>query len=145
VFTQPNRLYEGYLQKLDFLNERLKQAGRNNVTQASQRYQQVDQQLRQQTPIHQVRQAQTQLTNLQQRLNRSTQLMMQRKRQQLAQTVQSLDLLSPLKIMGRGYAFVTADEQVVHGVSQLQPEQTVAIHMADGEAQAQITKIDGGK
>jgi len=145
VFTQPNRLYEGYLQKLDFLNERLKQAGHNNVTQATQRYQQLNQQLLQRTPVHQVRQAQTQLTNLQQRLNRSTQLIMQRKQQQLAQTVQSLDLLSPLKIMGRGYAFVTADEQVVHGVSQLQPEQTVAIHMADGEAQAQITKIDGGK
>ncbi|KLD58537.1 hypothetical protein WP50_25500 [Lactiplantibacillus plantarum] len=70
---------------------------------------------------------------------------MRQKRQQLTQTVQSLDLLSPLKIMTRGYAFVTADEQVVHGVKQLQPEQTVAIHMADGEAQAQITKIDGGK
>lgn len=145
VFTQPNRLYEGYLQKLDFLNERLKQAGQNNVNLASQHYQRAFQQLRQQTPIHQVRQAQTQLLNLQQRLNRGTQLVVQQKRQQLTQTVQSLDLLSPLKIMTRGYAFVTADEQVVHGVKQLQPEQTVAIHMADGEAQAQITKIDGGK
>ncbi|MBO2706226.1 exodeoxyribonuclease VII large subunit [Lactiplantibacillus plantarum] len=145
VFTQPNRLYEGYLQKLDFLNERLKQAGQNNFNLASQHYQRVFQQLRQQTPIHQVRQAQTQLLNLQQRLNRGTQLVVRQKRQQLTQTVQSLDLLSPLKIMTRGYAFVTADEQVVHGVKQLQPEQTVAIHMADGEAQAQITKIDGGK
>nr|WP_114788155.1 exodeoxyribonuclease VII large subunit [Lactiplantibacillus plantarum] len=145
VFTQPNRLYEGYLQKLDFLNERLKQAGQNNFNLASQHYQRVVQQLRQQTPIHQVRQVQTQLLNLQQRLNRGTQLVVRQKRQQLTQTVQSLDLLSPLKIMTRGYAFVTADEQVVHGVKQLQPEQTVAIHMADGEAQAQITKIDGGK
>ncbi|ARW13830.1 exodeoxyribonuclease VII large subunit [Lactiplantibacillus plantarum] len=145
VFTQPNRLYEGYLQKLDFLNERLKHAGQNNFNLASQRYQRVFQQLRQQTPIHQVRQAQTQLLNLQQRLNRGTQLVVRQKRQQLTQTFQSLDLLSPLKIMTRGYAFVTADEQVVHGVKQLQPEQTVAIHMADGEAQAQITKIDGGK
>ena len=113
--------------------------------QGSQHYQRVFQQLRQQTPIHQVRQAQTQLLNLQQRLNRGTQLVVRQKRQQLTQTVQSLDLLSPLKIMTHGYAFVTADEQVVHGVKQLQPEQTVAIHMADGEAQAQITKIDGGK
>ncbi len=64
--------------------------------------------------------------SLQQRLNRGTQLVVQQKRQQLTQTVQSLDLLSPLKIMTRGYAFVTADEQVVHGVKQLQPEQTVA-------------------
>ena len=145
VFTQPNRLYEGYMQKLDFLNERLKQAGQNNLNTASQRYQRVFQQLRQRTPIHQVRQAQTQLTNLQQRLNRGTQLVIQQKRQHLTQAVQSLDLLSPLKIMTRGYAFVTADEQVVHGVNQLQPKQTVAIHMADGEAQAQVTKIDGGK
>ncbi|MBO9164218.1 exodeoxyribonuclease VII large subunit [Lactiplantibacillus pentosus] len=145
VFTQPNRLYEGYLQKLDFLNERLKQAGQNQLNVANQQYQRVFQQLRQQTPIHQVRQAQTQLTNLEQRLNRSTQLVLRQKRQQLTQTVQSLDLLSPLKIMTRGYAFVTADDQVIHGVKQLQPQQTVTIHMTDGEAEAQVTKIDGGK
>lgn len=145
VFTQPNRLYEGYLQKLDFLNERLKQAGQNQLNVANQQYQRVFQQLRQQTPIHQVRQAQTQLANLEQRLNRSTQLVLRQKRQQLTQTVQSLDLLSPLKIMTRGYAFVTADDQVIHGVKQLQPKQTVTIHMTDGEAEAQVTKIDGGK
>lgn len=145
VFTQPNRLYEGYLQKLDFLNERLKQAGQNQLNVANQQYQRVFQQLRQQTPIHQVRQAQTQLANLEQRLNRSTQLVLRQKRQQLTQTVQSLDLLSPLKIMTRGYAFVTADDQVIHGVKQLQPQQTVTIHMTDGEAEAQVTKIDGGK
>ncbi|WP_159257744.1 exodeoxyribonuclease VII large subunit [Lactiplantibacillus pentosus] len=145
VFTQPNRLYEGYLQKLDFLNERLKQAGQNQLNVANQQYQRVFQQLRQQTPIHQVRQAQTQLANLKQRLNRSTQLVLRQKRQQLTQTVQSLDLLSPLKIMTRGYAFVTADDQVIHGVKQLQPQQTVTIHMTDGEAEAQVTKIDGGK
>nr|WP_225432529.1 MULTISPECIES: exodeoxyribonuclease VII large subunit [Lactiplantibacillus] len=145
VFTQPNRLYEGYLQKLDFLNERLKQAGQNQLNVANQQYQRVFQQLRQQTPIHQVRQAQTQLANLEQRLNRSTQLVLRQKRQQLTQTVQSLDLLSPLKIMTRGYAFVTAEDQVIHGVKQLQPQQTVTIHMTDGEAEAQVTKIDGGK
>lgn len=145
VFTQPNRLYEGYLQKLDFLNERLKQAGQNQLNIANQQYQRVFQQLRQQTPIHQVRQAQTQLANLEQRLNRSTQLVLRQKRQQLTQTVQSLDLLSPLKIMTSGYAFVTAEDQVIHGVKQLQPQQTVTIHMTDGEAEAQVTKIDGGK
>ncbi|MCS8603868.1 exodeoxyribonuclease VII large subunit [Lactiplantibacillus pentosus] len=145
VFTQPNRLYEGYLQKLDFLNERLKQAGQNQLNVANQQYQRVFQQLRQQTPIHQVRQAQTQLANLEQRLNRSTQLVLRQKRQQLTQTVRSLDLLSPLKIMTRGYAFVTAEDQVIHGVKQLQPQQTVTIHMTDGEAEAQVTKIDGGK
>ncbi|MFB9770577.1 exodeoxyribonuclease VII large subunit [Lactiplantibacillus modestisalitolerans] len=145
VFTQPNRLYEGYLQKLDQLTQRLKQAGQVQVNQAELQVQRVTQGLIQQTPVHQVRQAQTQLANLQQRLNRSAQLVTQQKRQQLAQAVQSLDLLSPLKIMGRGYAFVTDGEQVVHGVEQLQVQQAVTIHMADGQAQAQITKIDGGK
>lgn len=144
VFTQPNRLYEGYLQKLDFLNERLKQAGQNQVNQATQQQLRLTQRLERQTPIHQVRQAETELANLQRRLNHGAQQILQQKRQQMMQTVQSLDLLSPLKIMGRGYAFVTADDAVVHTVSQLQPTQDVTVHFADGEAQAQITKIDGG-
>ncbi|AVK62926.1 exodeoxyribonuclease VII large subunit [Lactobacillus sp. CBA3606] len=145
VFTQPNRLYEGYLQKLDFLSERLKQAGQQTISQSQQRYQQMVQRLTQQTPIHRVRQAQTQLTNLQQRLTRATQQVMVTKRQQLARTTQSLDLLSPLKIMGRGYAFVTEQNQIVRSTEQLKPAQTVAIHFADGEATAQITEVNGGK
>jgi len=145
VFTQPNRLYEGYLQKLDFLNERLKQAGQQNVAQAQQQAQRVVQRLAQQTPIHRVRQAQTQLTNLQQRLNRGTTLLMNAKQQQLARAIQSLDLLSPLKIMGRGYAFVTHDDQIVRSATTLAPDQTVQIHLADGQATAKISKVDGGK
>ncbi|BDZ30783.1 exodeoxyribonuclease VII large subunit [Lactiplantibacillus sp. WILCCON 0030] len=144
VFTQPSRLYEGYVQKLDFLSERLKQAGRQRLTQSQQQYQRLAQRLGQQTPIHRVRQAQTQLTNLQQRLQRGVQLVVTAKEQQLTRTIQSLDLLSPLKIMGRGYAFVTHEDQIVRSVHQVAPSQTVAVHFADGEAEAQITKIDGG-
>ncbi|CAM3102728.1 exodeoxyribonuclease VII large subunit [Lactiplantibacillus plajomi] len=145
VFTQPTRLYEGYLQKLDFLNERLKQAEVANVNRASQQAQRLTQRLMQRNPVHQVRQVETQVTNLTSRLQRGTNLVMRQKRQRLAQVVQSLDLLSPLKIMGRGYAFVTAEQQVVHSIKQLQPHQNVAVHLADGEAQAEIMSTDGGK
>lgn len=145
VFMQPNRLYEGYVQKLDFLTERLQQAGSQRLVQSQQQYQRLAQRLGQQTPIHRVRQAQTQLTNLQQRLQRGTQLVLTTKAQQLNRTIQSLDLLSPLKIIGRGYAFVTHDDQIVRSIKQVAEKQTVAVHFADGEAQAQITKIDGGK
>ena len=146
VFTQPNRLYEGYLQKLDFLMERLKQAGSQNVQQATQQSQRLTQRLAQQTPIHRVRQAETQVTNLQQRLQRGAQQVLTAKQQQFARAAQSLDLLSPLKIMGRGYAFVTTppDDKIVRSAQQLAPDATVQIHLADGQATAKITKVDGG-
>ncbi len=44
---------------------------------------------------------------------------MKQQQQRFAQAVQSLDLLSPLKIMGRGYSYTTLNDQVVKSVSEL--------------------------
>ena len=47
------------------------------------------------------------------RLEEKIQQYMKQQQQRFAQAVQSLDLLSPLKIMGRGYSYTTLNDQVV--------------------------------
>lgn len=44
---------------------------------------------------------------------------MKQQQQRFAQAVQSLDLLSPLKIMGRGYSYTTLNDQVVKSVTEI--------------------------
>ena len=57
------------------------------------------------------------------------------------QALVSLDLLSPLKTMQRGFSYTTVDEQVVKSVEQLAPNQVITVHYADGTIQAQVQSI----
>ena len=50
-------------------------------------------------------------------------------------------MLSPLKVMGRGFSYVTKEEQVVKQVSQLEVGTAVDLHLRDGQAKATITQI----
>ena len=58
-----------------------------------------------------------------------------------ANTVQSLDLLSPLKIMSRGYTFTTKEQQVLKSKDQVALGDQVTVHFADGQVKAQVTEL----
>ena len=74
-------------------------------------------------------------------LQHQMQLLFQKKVQDFNQALVSLDLLSPLKTMQRGFSYTTVDEQVVKSVKQLAPNQEITIHYADGTIQAQVQSI----
>ena len=65
--------------------------------------------------------------------------------QRLAELVQSLDYLSPLKIMGRGYSYVTSKQKVVADVNQLHAGDQVVMHLTNGQANATIKSIQPDK
>ena len=62
------------------------------------------------------------------------------KQEHVGQLINGLDYLSPLKIMGRGYSYVTQDDHVVRSVQQLQPGPAM-VHLSDGTASAEIKTI----
>ena len=61
--------------------------------------------------------------------------------QRLVKATAALDMLSPLRVMGRGFSYVTADEKT----SDLSVGSEIKLHLSDGSAKAKITKIDGMK
>ena len=67
------------------------------------------------------------------------------KTKQFTSAVQQLDLLSPLKIMGRGYSYTTKEDRVVKTVTELQPADQLTIHYADGTVQANVETITAKK
>ena len=69
---------------------------------------------------------------------------MKQQQQRFAQAVQSLDLLSPLKIMGRGYSYTTLNDQVVK-VSPRFIKDLLTIHYQDGIVKGQVQEIDKGE
>lgn len=115
IFQQPDRLYVGYNQRVDQLSQRL-------IQQMQQR----------------LVTAQHQLDNLTQRQRQLRQTLLQAPREKVQLLTAKLDLMSPLKILTRGYVVLSKADQVVRHVDELQPEDKVTVCLADGQATAKI-------
>ena len=115
IFQQPDRLYVGYNQRVDQLSQRLSQQMQQRLV----------------TTQHQ-------LDNLTQRQRQLRQTLLQAPREKVQLLTAKLDLISPLKILTRGYVVLSKADQVVRHVDELQPEDKVTVRLADGQATAKI-------
>jgi exodeoxyribonuclease VII large subunit len=141
IFQQPQRLYENYTQKVDQLSQQLVQLEQQTFLRLHNQVQTVTGQLMNQSPLHRVKQDQQLVSQLNKQLQTGMVNNYQRRQEQVQSLIRQLDSLSPLKIMGRGYSYVTKDQRVVSQAKQLTAGQHVQLHFADGQADAEITKI----
>lgn len=145
VFLQPERLYEGYLQKLDSLNLKLRQAFREDQTRKQRHLQTVTERLLNVSPKERLSFITQQRQQLEKDLTNAITNYLRRKEQRLVQATNSLDMLSPLRVMGRGFSYVTVEDKIVKKATDLKVGETVKLHLADGSAQAKVTKVIEGK
>lgn len=141
VLRQPERLYEAQAIKLDQLTQRLLQSTQNRLFEEEKKVMQLDHNLRQFNPKNKVNELMQQQNYLQERLEKSIYHLLQQKQQVFQNTVQSLDLLSPLKIMGRGYSYTTKDDSVIKSVTEIVVDDTLVVHYQDGLATAKVKSI----
>ncbi len=77
-------------------------------------------------------------------LSRTVERDLARRRQQFSSRVAALESLSPLGVLGRGYALATRGTisgPIVDDVAQLQPGETLYIRVARGAAEAVVTRL----
>lgn len=141
VFKQPDRLYEGQTIKLDRITQRFIQSMETVYHQKQRTAQEIIAQFRQQTPQGQIREGQQELKYLTQSLHDRMEQYMKEREKQFTSAVQQLDLLSPLKIMGRGYSYTTKEQQVIKSVNELKLKEKIQIHYVDGIVDTVIEKI----
>lgn len=68
------------------------------------------------------------------------------KRQRLTLAMEKMELLSPVRVLRRGYGIVSAsDGDVIRSIRQVRPEENVEIMLADGRFAAQVTEIRKGE
>lgn len=141
VFSNPQRLYDGYMQRADLAAERLTNAMQQRVTSANNRYQLATRGL----PLLQYRQQVLQLEKhinvTQRQLMQATSQIVKDKQQQVAKQMQALDLVSPLNILSRGYALATKDNQVIKSISNINMDDEITLRINDGILSAKVTDI----
>ncbi|USS87558.1 exodeoxyribonuclease VII large subunit [Fructilactobacillus hinvesii] len=146
VFQQPQRLYETYIQQRDQLTERLQQEMQRIVTEQQNRLALASSNLTANSPHNLIQQERRELNYQRQNLEQAMTAQLQQQQEQLRANVSALDHLSPLKIMSRGYSLVhNQQQQLIKSVQQVQPGEQVTIAFSDGNATADITKIQPAK
>ncbi|MBL1227849.1 exodeoxyribonuclease VII large subunit [Enterococcus sp. BWB1-3] len=145
VFLQPDRLYEGQAVKLDKMMQRLNQGMQAIYHERYQVSQQIISRLVQQNPTGRIREARQQVNFMSQRLTDRKDNYMSNQQKRLISAIQQLDLLSPLKIMGRGYSYTTKNEIVVKSAEELSVNDKLTIHYVDGEVTAVIDSVELNK
>lgn len=120
------RMEQAEIQKLARLRQQLDRLAKSRVMTRPDGY-------LQQHELH--------LEMLRQRLEHAGQVSLQKNVQRFRQAAAKLDALSPLKVLGRGYAMTTKKERVVRSVEQLTVGDTVTVSLSDGTAQCRVENL----
>lgn len=140
VFRQPQRLYEGYTQNVDLLTEQLARLTQDKVGRLQQALQINLVQLQAKNPRSLVQQSEETLEQTTKQLQQQMNRYMETQKQRLDYGIQSLDHLSPLKIMHRGYSYVLKDEQIIKDAESVQKGDVIDIHLSKGRIKAEVTE-----
>lgn len=82
------------------------------------------------------------LTMLQHRLEGSQRGLLQKKKQQYASVAAAMDAMSPLKVLGRGYAIAMKNGAVVQSAAALQCGDATSLQLRDGVANCRVESIE---
>ncbi|MGY0180583.1 exodeoxyribonuclease VII large subunit [Lactococcus garvieae] len=116
VFRQPERLYDGHIQKIDHLTGRLQNLTENKLNREKHRYEMDSGKL---VPAFSK--------------------IYEQKKNQVDSLVQALLLMDISKIKARGFSVVTAnDGKIIKSINDVQAEDIVNIDLSDGTVRAEI-------
>ena len=124
---------------------RLEQAGTRKLQNLRQQVQRFAESRVMRRPESYLQQQELYLEMLRQRLEHSGQAVLQRNVQRFQRTAAKLDALSPLKVLGRGYAMAELEGVVVRSVEQLTSGDVVEVTLADGTAQCTVETVQRRK
>lgn len=141
IFRQPERLYDGYLQRLDQLQLRLKQSLRTRISDSQQIVQARTHQLVQLSPVTKIQRYQDRLGQLDKLLRSQMALVYDAKVAEVKRLSEALLMLDTSRIVARGYAIVKKEESVVDSVEMLNKKDQVTLLMRDGQVELEVKDV----
>ena len=141
IFRQQERLYDGYLQRLDQLQLRLKQSLRTRISDSNQLVQARMHRLVQLSPITKIQRYQDRLSQLDKLLRSQMALVYDAKVAEVKRLSEALLMLDTSRIVARGYAIVKKEDSVVDSVESLKKKDQVTLLMRDGQVELEVKDV----
>lgn len=147
VFLQhPERIYEVYLQKIDYLQDKLQQNFANSLSRSKTELIQYANRLVQSSPRDQIYSYGNQVNRLYQILINNVNKVINKNRNIFNSEVASLDSLSPLKTLSRGFAIpVDKSGKVLRDVTDYQVDQEVDLRVKNGNVKLVTKEVSEDK
>ena len=141
IFRQPERLYDGYLQRLDQMQLRLKQSLRTQISDNKEKLQIRRHKLMQLSPVTKVQRYQDRLEQMDKLLRSQVALVYDAKVAEVKRLSEALIMLDTSRIVSRGFAIVKKDESVVDSVANLNKKDLVTLLMRDGQVELKVKDV----
>jgi exodeoxyribonuclease VII large subunit len=141
IFRQPERLYDGYMQRLDQLQLRLKQSLRTRISDNKQLVQARTHRLVQLSPVTKIQRYQDRLGQLDKILRSQMALVYDVKVAEVKRLSEALLMLDTSRIVARGYAIVKKEESVIDSVENLKKKDQVTLLMRDGQVELEVKDV----
>ncbi len=141
AFRYPYRLYEQKLEQLDRTIESLVSNSERLLTSKQTEFAQMDKRLLRNHPNNKVQKAIEDQSKTTKALFRAMSIIMSKKQAEFKHTLTTLEALSPLKIMERGYSLTyDQDGEIVKSINSVDINDTVQISLIDGNLKCQIVE-----
>ena len=139
----PGQQLQAKAQRLDELELRLGRVVKNNISRQSHVLTQLNSRLQRHAPLQQLSQLEIRQQGLQQRLHHAWERIVANKQQRLAMTSRTLNNVSPLATLQRGYAIVQdlSNEKVVTNTRQVKKGDKVSARLAKGSLICTVDEI----
>ena len=141
IFRQPERLYDGYLQRLDQLQLRLKQSVSSNLISQKQRVLEQVHHLEQLSPINKIQRYQDRLLQLKKLLRSQMAVTYDAKVAEVKRLSEALVMLDTSRIVARGYAIVKKEDAVISSAKDLKKTDQVTLMMRDGQVELEVKDV----
>ncbi|WP_286232347.1 exodeoxyribonuclease VII large subunit [Neobacillus mesonae] len=142
AFRYPHRLYEQKLEQLDKLTEMLVRGASRLTLLKNNQHEILYKRLERNNPKEMIREAKLRTERGQKDLIRSMGQILAKKQTDFDRMIATLQALSPLKIMERGYSLAyTEDNHLMKSVSQVKAEDRVQIQLTDGSLFCKVENV----
>ena len=141
IFRQPERLYDGYLQRLDQLMLRLKQGLNGELVRNQQKVQAQIHRLEQLSPNVKIQRYQDRIQQLQKLMRSQMAVIYDAKVAEVKRLSEALLMLDTSRIVARGYAIVKKDGTVVSSANDLKKNDQVMLMMRDGQVELEVKDV----
>lgn len=143
AFRYPRKLYEQKLEQVDKLTESLTRGAKKLYSLKLEAHNGFRKRLARSHPEELKKISADKHQRVTRALNRAMAAVVSEKRKEFNGVISTLEALSPLKIMDRGYSLAyTEDGKLIKKVAQVKPERKIYVKLSDGSFKCVVTDIE---